>query len=295
MLISRKDLTFPHGGAKFNTREAADREVLGWIMNQFLYGEVTGIQCGHWLYRAPSINAASFLARQAAEEFSHVKRFLRVLSLLGQKAEPPHRGIKFLATGMMGASWGEHVCLEMALGEGLVLTLFYLLAETIDDPEIVKILESSILEEERHVEFGERETAEWLKAHPEDRSFLAAQCLVQVIAMKSLRRFVIKRWLDQKKGGQAHPVLSQFPVFFDFLIERYEERLQKLGVSERALSGLSLAKKAGLLLALPWRKLSREFKRKLFRRERLLTETYLNDPVVRLEMQKPRVGDTPGF
>src|SRR3954470_18224938 len=115
MLLSRQEMTFDFGGARLVA--SRDRQILGWIFNQFLYGEVSGIQCGHWLYRAPTLNAASFLAKQASEELSHVRRISRVLSLLGERPEKAQWAIRVLATGMMGRSWGEHVALEMALGE----------------------------------------------------------------------------------------------------------------------------------------------------------------------------------
>src|SRR3954462_5278479 len=162
MLVSREELRFDFGGAQFDFDREADRELLAWAFNQFLYGEVTGIQCGHWLYRAPSLQAATFLAKQAGEELSHVRKFLRLLSLLGEKPEPAHWAVRFMSTGMMGGSWGEHVAIEMALGEGLVLTVFYaLIVTTGSNPEISRILETSAPEEERHVEFGERETKAW--------------------------------------------------------------------------------------------------------------------------------------
>ena len=34
------------------------------MFNQFLYGEVTGIQIGHWLYDAPDVDAAKFLCEE---------------------------------------------------------------------------------------------------------------------------------------------------------------------------------------------------------------------------------------
>jgi hypothetical protein len=74
MTVSRDELRFDFQGAQFNLSNEVDRKLLGWILNQFLYGEVTGIQCGYWLYRAPSLSAASFLAKQASEELSHVRR-----------------------------------------------------------------------------------------------------------------------------------------------------------------------------------------------------------------------------
>ena len=64
MRVSRDELRFDFGGARF--RLPRDRALLGWIVDQFLYGEVTGIQVGHWLYGAPSLEAATFFARQAA-------------------------------------------------------------------------------------------------------------------------------------------------------------------------------------------------------------------------------------
>src|SRR5688572_21742494 len=125
MLIPRQELAFDFKGATYDESSPEDRKFLGWVFNQFLYGEVTGIQCGHWLYRAPHLSAATFLAKQASEELSHVRKILRILSLLGEKPAPAHAAIRFLSTGMMGGSWGHHVTMEMALGEGLVLTVFY--------------------------------------------------------------------------------------------------------------------------------------------------------------------------
>src|SRR4051812_38887475 len=191
MLISRQELRYDFGGAQFNLHAAADRELLAWIFNQFLYGEVTGIQCGHWLYRAPSLHAASFLAKQAGEELSHVRKILRILSLLGERPGEAHWAIKFLSTGMMGSNWGEHVALEMAIGEGLVLGVFYAMADTVGQPEIRKILEHATLEEERHVDFGERETLTWVHLYPRSKKLLLGLALVQVIALKALKRFVV--------------------------------------------------------------------------------------------------------
>src|SRR5437762_11208651 len=154
MLLSREEMTFDWRGARL--QPARDRALLGWMMNQFLYGEITGIQCGHWLYAAPDLSAARFFARQAVEEFQHVENFLRILQILGEAPAPAHRMVRFLSTGMMPSSFEEHVCLEMALGEGFVLMALYAVIDTIDHPGIREILERAVRQEERHVEFGER-------------------------------------------------------------------------------------------------------------------------------------------
>lgn len=275
MLISREELRFDFRGACFDVASARERALLGWVFNQFLYGEVTGIQCGHWLYRAPHLGAATFLARQAVEELSHVKRILRILQILDQQPARPHPAIRFLSTGMMGGSWGEHVAIEMALGEGLVLSVFYAMAETIDQPEIRKILESSLADEEKHVDFGEKETRDWLRAHPSDRLLLLGQALVQALALRWIQRFVVRRLT--RLVGERHPVLSSFGGFYEHVVHMFELRVERLGLSDRPLREMGLMRKTFVLGALPFMKL-RAF---LFSgRRKLLTETYLSDPWV---------------
>lgn len=280
MLIPREQLKFDFQGAEFDLSQERERKFLAWVFNQFLYGEVTGIQCGHWLYHAPHLNAAQFIAKQASEELSHVRKILRILSLLGESPGPAHGAIRFLSTGMMGGSWGEHVTLEMALGEGLVLTVFYAMADTISQPEIRKILESAVIEEERHVIFGERESMEWLKKHPEDRPRLLALALVQLWALHRLKGFLIKR--AARELGENHPVLSRFGQFFDHVLWGFGARIERLGLSTQPVSRMNGIQKGMILFALPFRQL----RAKLRRRPRLLTTTYLADPLVLAEKER---------
>jgi hypothetical protein len=282
MLVSEQELRFDFRGARFDLSSPSDRKLLAWVFNQFLYGEVTGIQCGHWLYHAPHLNAATFLAKQAGEEMAHVRRFLRILSLLGEEPGPPHPVIRFLSTGMMGASWGEHVAIEMALGEGLVLGVFYAMEDTIPDPEIRKILESAAPEEQRHVEFGERETQAWLQANPSSRKLLLGLALLQLLAMGRLKRFVLGRLRAGATPG--HPVLARFEEFYDHTLRCFGLRIERLGLSDRPLSALSALEKASLIAALPARKLRARLRRK----PRLLTATYLRDPALLAESQRSR-------
>ena len=85
MLLTREEMTFDFEGAKLDP--ARDRELIEWMMNQFLYGEMTGIQVGHWLYDAPDFDAARFLARQSLEEMQHVDNFLRIMTHARLRAE----------------------------------------------------------------------------------------------------------------------------------------------------------------------------------------------------------------
>ncbi len=269
MLLSRAEMTFDFGGARLDP--ARDREFLAWVMNQFLYGEVTGIQCGHWIYEAPDLEAARFFSRQAMEEFQHVDNFTRILDLLGSLPGPAHPMVRFLSTGMMPGSFEEHVCLEMALGEGFVLMALYAIIDTLDHEEIRSILERAVKQEERHVEFGERRTAQALRERPGLRRRLLGLSLVSMWAVRRLGAYMRKRLPD-------HPVLSRMPEFLQFSVDRAEKRLLRIGVLERPLAELSAAERSlavaaaygGSLLRMPLRLLPR----------RRLTETYLRDPAI---------------
>lgn len=274
MLIPREELQFDFQGAKFDASIEGDRRLLAWVFNQFLYGEVTGIQCGWWLYRAPHLDAAVFLARQAGEEFSHVRRFLKILSLLKEKPGKAHAAVRFLSTGMMGHSWGEHVAIEMALGEGLVLGVFYALIDTIQDPEIQRILSTSVVEEERHVAFGEKETMVWLAKHPSSRPLLLGLALVQVWGLRFVKRFINKT-LAQRVGAD-HPVMSRFEAFYEHSLNRFEARIQCLGLSDVPPRSLSVMAKVSLIVLLPFRMLWARFRY----RTPLLTASYLDDPAL---------------
>jgi hypothetical protein len=174
----------------------------------------------------------------------------------------------------------------MAIGEGLVLGVFYAMAETIPQPEIKKILEHALVEEERHVEFGERETLAWVQAYPSSKELLLGLALVQVMALKALRRFVVGRLL--KTYGADHPVLGQFGAFYDHTMARLELRIDRLGLSDTPLRELRLGRKVILLASLPFRKLQARFAFK----QPLLTATYLRDPALLSEVEKFRPSES---
>lgn len=282
MLLSREEMTFDFGGETLQPER--DRDLLEWMFNQFLYGEVTGIQVGHWLYAAPDLDAAKFLARQAVEEMQHVDNFLRIMSMLGLSPTEPHRLIRFLATGMMSDSWAEHVALEMAAGEGFVLVAFYAVIDTLDHKPTVDILKRAVKQEERHVEFGEQQTMRAIAGKPWLRRRLLGLSLVSMWAVARLARYMRKRL------PADHPILEKLPAFLAKTNECAELRLVRMGVVDRPLAELSRAKKAllvaeayggkllggvgSLVMALPrllpfWPKKKR------------LTDYYLQDPHIR--------------
>ena len=280
MLLTRDEMTFDFAGARLEP--GRDRELLEWMFNQFLYGEITGIQVGHWLYDAPDLEAAKFLARQSLEEMQHVDNFLRIMAMLGCRPRPAHAAVRFLATGMMGSSWAEHVALEMAQGEGFVLQAFYAVIDTLDHKPSVDILRRAVKQEERHVEFGEQQTAKAIEGKPWLRRRLLGLALVSMWAVRRLARYMERRL----SKGEQHPVMKHLPAFLDHANRCAELRLRRIGVLDRPLAelpGLSRARLVaeayggkllgglGWLVTAPLRLLP------LWPKKKRLTDTYLQD------------------
>jgi bacterioferritin (cytochrome b1) len=281
MLLTREEMTFDFGGAKLDP--SRDRELLEWMFNQFLYGEVTGIQVGHWLYDAPDMEAAKFLARQSLEEMQHVDNFLRIMAMLGCRPKPAHAAVRFLATGMMGSSWAEHVALEMAQGEGFVLQAFYAVIDTLDHKPSVDILRRAVKQEERHVEFGEQQTAKAIEGKPWLRRRLLGLSLVSMWGVRRIAGYM------EKRLPADHVVLKHLPAFLAHANQCAEMRLRRIGVLDRPLTEISGAKRAALvaeayggkalgglgsLVMLPLRALP------FWPKKKRLTDTYLADPHV---------------
>jgi bacterioferritin (cytochrome b1) len=231
MLLTREEMTFPFAGAQLSP--ARDRELLEWMFNQFLYGEVTGIQVGHWLYDAPDFEAAKFLARQSLEEMQHVDNFLRIMAMLGCRPKPAHAAVRFLATGMMGGSWAEHVALEMAQGEGFVLQAFYAVIDTLDHKPSVDILRRAVKQEERHVEFGEQQTAKAIEGKPWLRRRLLGLSLVSMWGVRRLARYM------ERRLPKDHGVMKHLAAFLD-----HANVCAELGLVARPLGRRGLRRQA---------------------------------------------------
>src|SRR5882762_1060098 len=240
MLLTRQEMTFDFAGGKLDP--ARDHALLEWMFNQFLYGEVTGIQVGHWLYDAPDFEAARFLARQSLEEMQHVDNFLRIMAMLGCRPRRAHPAVRFLATGMMGGSWAEHVALEMAQGEGFVLQAFYAVIDTLDHKPSVDILRRAVKQEERHVEFGEQQTTKAIAG----KGWLRRRLLgLSLVSMWGVRR--LARYMENRLPADAR-ILKHLPKFLEHANVCAELRLRRIGLLDRPLAEVSRAKRAALVV-----------------------------------------------
>jgi hypothetical protein len=178
---------------------------------------------------------------------------------------------------MMGDDWAEHVCLEMALGEGYVLAVLYALIDTVEDEEIRAILRRATRQEERHVAFGEAETSKAIAESPRLRRRLLGLALWSLLGVSALARA-----LDRQRE-RDHPVLRLLPSFLRHVRATTELRLERLGL----LAGLG-----GKLSSIPfWSRWSKMMAsaaehgvRRIWPSKRsLLTRTYLSDERLRTE------------
>src|SRR4029078_12609074 len=106
--------------------------------------------------------------------------------------------------------------LEMAQGEGFVLQAFYAVIDTLDHKPSVDILRRAVKQEERHVEFGEQQTAKAIEARAWLRRRVLALSLVSMWGVRRLARFMERRLTkgDPALGGE-HPVMKHLPAFLD--------------------------------------------------------------------------------
>ena len=276
MLLTREEQTHDFGGARFDLDR--DREALSWIFSQFLFGEVTGVQVGEWLAQAPDFDSARFLARQANEEMAHVQLFLRILRSLGAEPQPPHRALKFLATDFAGGTFLEHCCLEMALGEGLVLMAIYALIDTLPESEVRNLLVGLSRQEEGHVSFGEDQTMRGLARDRWQARHLLGLALVSLAAVRRLAGWTGRRY-------RGHEVLSQMPGFLRATASAVELRLRRMGVLRKPLSSVPAGERATMMAG----SVARRYGRALnpFRsKPDPLTETYLRDPTLRSRLAR---------
>ena len=268
MLLTDAEIRFDFGGAQFEL--PADRETLGWVFSQFLYGEVTGIQVGHWIYNAPDLDRAQFLVRQCAQELNHVRFIRKIFNLLGVEPQPAHRMVRFLSTGLMGADWEEHVCMEMALGEGYVLTIFLALIDTVPDPAIQRLLLIAAKQEASHVAFGEQQT-QLAAQNPRMRRRLLGMSLVSLLGMRQLAKQIGRKMQPQ------HPIWRQLPAFADHAAAISELRLQRMGLLDGPLAAMSPWQRSRLLVA---GLTARALAPLMPARRRRITSRYLQDPQI---------------
>jgi bacterioferritin (cytochrome b1) len=244
------------------------------MLNQFLYGEVTGVQIGHWLYAAPDLESARFLARQAVEELQHVDNFLNIMRMLNVQPTNAHRAVRFLATGMMGGGWAEHVAMEMAAGEGFVLMAFYAMIDTIDHTEVVEIMKRAVRQEERHVEFGESQTMKLVADNPSLKRQLLGLSLTWMWGVRQIGRYMRTRLPSE------HAVLRHVDAFLELTLRCNELRLQRMGLLDHPLRDLSTVQRAALVAEAYAAKLATSVP-KIAQSQARLTDHYLDDPAVR--------------
>jgi hypothetical protein len=138
-----------------------------------------------------------------------------------------------------------------------------------------------VKQEERHVEFGEQQTAKAIDGKPWLRRRLLGLSLVSMWGVRRLAKFMANR------VPADHAVMKNLPAFLEHANKCAELRLRRIGVLDRPLAELSGLARARLvaeayggkalgglagIVMIPLRVLPFWPKRKR------LTDTYLSDP-----------------
>jgi hypothetical protein len=285
MLLSREEMAFDFKGARFD--RVRDRDLLAWIASQFLYGEVTGIQVGHWILHAPDVESAKFLARQCIEELQHVDVFMEFFKWVGARPVKVHPVVKFLSGE--SADWEEHCALEMAQGESMVLMIFYALIQCIDDDRIAKRLDAAARQEEGHVEFGEQQTMKALARNPRLRKRLLG---LHLLSLWVVRRF--EGWI-RKRVDQDHPVMRQVPEYLRKIVQTTDVRLQRMGMTSKPLEQYGRIETFAIITGAVTRKALRKLAFWRWFKKRRLTDTYMRDAYLSEVMNLSEVENAAGI
>ena len=285
MLLTREEMAFDFKGAKFD--RVKDRDLLAWIASQFLYGEVTGIQVGHWILHAPDVESAKFLARQCIEELQHVDVFMEFFKWLGARPVKVHPVVRFLSAE--SDDWFEHCALEMAQGEGFVLMIFYAIIACIDDEKLAKRLDAAARQEEGHVDFGEQQTMKALARNPRLRRRLLGLHLLSLWVVKRFEKWIAKR------VDQDHPVMRQLPAYLKKIIETTDTRLQRIGMTSKPLAEYGRLETFGLVCSAVTRKILRKLAFWRWFRKKRLTHTYMHDQYLAEVMKLAEVKNAAGI
>lgn len=285
MLLTREEMAHDFGEALFELPR--DKDLLAWIFSQFLYGELTGVQIGHWIRQAPDVESAKFLARQCIEELQHVDVFLDLFKWLGARPVKVHPVVKLLSGE--SADWQEHCALEMAQGEGFVLMIFYGIIDCMPDEKIKKRLQAACRQEESHVEFGELQTMAALKHKPALRKRLLG---LHILSLWAVKRF--ERWLN-KRVSKDHPVLKQLPSLLQSIIKQTDTRLQRMGMTDKPLAEYSATSKFGAVVSAVARKMLRKLRFWRWFGHHSVTRTYMADPYLADVMKLDEIKSASGI
>ena len=188
-----------------------DRELLSFIFARFIDGEMTGLLEGRALCRAPTLQAADFLARQVRDEIRHAQMY----TVLYRYASPG-RGVPrspWLLAAIMapvsGRFWAEHCFLDKALGERWVLYLMQRLVEDTDDARITRTLRAIAKDEREHITFGENETRSYVGTNRFRRYYLWGLFLRVDLAIALAYR-ILYPVIRKRYSEAAATMLTQF-------------------------------------------------------------------------------------
>lgn len=137
-------------------RVALKREVVSWMLSQFLHGEQGALLATSQIVTTvQSMDAKFYGATQVMDEARHVEVYARYLSDKMQLTYPVTPTLKQLLDVILTDSRWDFKYLGMQIMvEGLALAAFGIMREMTDEPLLKQLTGNVIRDEARHVAFG---------------------------------------------------------------------------------------------------------------------------------------------
>ena len=137
-------------------RVALKREVVSWMLSQFLHGEQGALLATSQIVTTvQSMDAKFYGATQVMDEARHVEVYARYLSDKMQLTYPVTPTLKQLLDVILTDSRWDFKYLGMQIMvEGLALAAFGVMREMTDEPLLKQLTGNVIRDEARHVAFG---------------------------------------------------------------------------------------------------------------------------------------------
>jgi hypothetical protein len=163
-----------------------DERCLRYFMSQLIYGEqLSVVAAGQIVASAPSWDAKSFAAVQAADEVRHTAVFTRYAAELGDLYPMNGQLQALLSDALSSGRWEMLYVATQVLVEGLALGSFDMISQHSRDPLLDRILHLVGIDEARHVTFGVAELQHIIQqSSSAENAELAEFCFESAVAMR---------------------------------------------------------------------------------------------------------------
>lgn len=225
------------------TQRLQQRDLLAWLLSQFLHGEQGALYVACQLTEAVGwTDAKLYGSTQVVDEGRHVEVFDRYLSEVLEKRYPVNDNLYVMLDALMtDRRWDLKLLGMQILVEGLALGSFATLRRSTHEPLLRELLRRVILDEARHVQFGvltlERALVDVGGAERREREDWAYEMCVLLRNRFLAHEFYDEHWahvMTRPQWNQAMLASGYMRRFRSTMFRRIVPNLKRVGLlSER--------------------------------------------------------------